>query len=146
MRNRSLSTRRTRTLNDKNKANHKLDINDVNLDVDYEELLFLESYLMHEVKRKGVSSFVEEYEKNIEVFHEAWDELKFCFLLSLLGCFDKSFSYPEEVRLDKFILNPYVHYNYVMFGEQVDVQELYDKSLKTFRDRGFLFDRLSGAI
>ena len=133
-------------MNDKNKANHKLDINDVNLDVDYEELLFLESYLMHEVKRKGVSSFLEEYEKNIEVFHEAWDELKFCFLLSLLGCFDKSFSYPEEVRLDKFILNPYVHYNYVMFGEQVDVQELYDKSLKTFRDRGFLFDRLSGAI
>lgn len=71
--------------------------------------------------------------------------MKFCFLLALLGCFDKSFFYPEEVKLDMYILNPYVHFKYVILEEKIDVQELYDKSLKPFRDRGFLFDKLCGA-
>ncbi len=123
-----------------------LDISDVNMEVDYKNLNLFESHLMHEVKRKGVFGFIEEYEKNIKEFHEAWDEVKFCFLLALLGCFDKSFSYPEEVRMDKCILDPYDHGEYVEFGEKIYVQELYDKSLKPFRDRGFLFDMLCGAV
>lgn len=123
-----------------------LKLEDIDLSVDYEKFGLLESHLMHEVKRKGVDSFVQEYCKNIEEFKKSWSKMDFCFLLALLGYLDSSFKYDDTIKLDKFVLDPYSYYMVVELGKRLCLFGLRKRSIKSFRKRGFLLSEIGEAI
>lgn len=123
-----------------------LTFKNIETDVDYESLGLLESQLMHEVKSLGVKAFVSKYKSNIVSIEQNWGKLDFCFLLALLGYLDKSFTFDFYVKLDKYILDPYTYYAVVKQGRRYLILWAYIRSLKSFRNRGFLYSEIGEAF
>lgn len=123
-----------------------LTMDDVDSNVNWNDLCFLISHLMHEVKRRGKEGFLNFYSENIEDFRRDWSKVDFCFLLGLMGYLDKNFEYDKNMKLDKYILDPYVYDDIFVFEENVDLDIQFNKSLNSFKERGFLFDTVDDAV
>lgn len=123
-----------------------LNLSDIDMNVDYDSLCFLESHLMHDVKRKGKEGFVKEYSAEIDSFRENWTHRDFCFLLALLGYLDSSFSYDESVKLEKYIVDAR---DFIFVEEDNSLEEV-NKTLKSaipaFLNRGFVYNSVEEAI
>ena len=123
-----------------------LKLEDIDLSVDYRELSFIESHLMHEVKRKGVKAFVKEYSDNIEDFRKDWSKVNFCFLLALLGYLDKSFRYDDSVKLDKYVLDAR-DFLFVELDEDLsEANKRLQVVLPSFYARGFIYSDVEEAV
>lgn len=123
-----------------------LTLENIDMNVDYDSLCFLESHLMHEVKRRGIDNFVEVYSNSIEEFRRDWSKINFCFLLSLLEYLSTDFKYDLSVKLDKFILDAR-DFIFVEFdGDLEDANERFKSSLPSFLKRGFVFSDIEEAV
>lgn len=123
-----------------------LTLDNIDMSVNYDELCFIESHLMHEVKRRGISDFVKVYGDNIEDFRRDWSKINFCFLLALLEHLDSNFKYDSSVKLDKYVLSPFDFGDLSDFGDELDLVLIYNDSLDSFKSRGFLYSNLGEAL
>ena len=123
-----------------------LTLDNIDMSVNYNELCFIESHLMHEVKRRGTSNFVKVYGDNIEDFRRDWSKINFCFLLALLEHLDSNFKYDSSIKLDKYVLSPFDFGDLSDFGDELDLVLIYNDSLDSFKNRGFLYSNLGEAL
>jgi hypothetical protein len=123
-----------------------LTLDNIDMSVNYDELCFIESHLMHEVKRRGTSNFVKVYGDNIEDFKRDWSKIKFCFLLALLEHLDSNFKYDCNVKLDKYILDSRDFIFVDLDNDLTDANISFKKALPSFLKRGFVFSELGGNI
>lgn len=125
----------------------KLCYDNIETDVDYGKLGFLESSIMHDVKRFGVKSTISKWSnsKFLITQKESLSDLEFRFMIACLEYLDSSFIY-SDLPFSKYVLDPW-SYGLGDFNEvNVNLIIKYVFSNKKFRRRGFLYKGLDEAV
>lgn len=123
-----------------------LKIENIDREVNYSDLAFVESHLAHEVKRHGKAEFVRMYSAELEDFKKEWDKYSYAFLLALLEYHDSSAVFDTDFKLEKYVVDLCVYSDLFKFNEPCNLDEVYDSSLPMFRKRGILWDEVAEAI
>ena len=127
-----------------------LTIEDIDREVNYSDLAFVESHLAHEVKRHGKAKFVEMYSAEVEDFKREWGSREYAFLLALLEYHDPSAVFDEEFRLEKYIVDLMDYYDLFESSEDDedsrDLETIYNSALPMFRKRGILWEEIAEAV
>lgn len=124
----------------------KITLEDIDFEVDYREILTLESALRHEVKAYGKQEFISKYTKLIKEGCYSDDTHRENIVIALIDemceLAEVEKTTFEEPKLDKFVLGCLEFY---LIGNSTSKDELirkaYNKAHNCFKERGFLFER-----
>lgn len=123
---------------------HTLRLEDIDMNPDYASYCMIDGHIMHEVKRRGREGMIEEYWNHIEDYRRDWSKLEFCFLLGVLEEL-YGLVYEDDIKLDKYVLDPRDH----LFLDE-DGEDAYSKTLENVLEgmwkRGFVFSSLEEAV
>lgn len=125
----------------------RLCYNNIETNVDYDKLGFIESSIMHDEKRLGVKETISKW-SNLEFLttqEESLSDLEFRFMIACLEYLDSSFSYPE-LSYSRYVLDPWSYGLGDFKKVKVNLFIRYVFSNKKLRKRGFLYKGLDKAV
>lgn len=125
----------------------KLCYDNIETGVDYSKLGFIESSIMHDVKRLGVNNTVFKW-SNSEFLNKqklSLSDLEFRFMIACLEYLDSSFIY-SELPYSKYVLDPWSYGLGDFKRVRVNLVIRYILSNRKLRRRGFLYQKLDKAV
>lgn len=111
----------------------------IDKNVDYKELCFYESHLLHELRRLGKERFSEKYRSEVGSLSNAVYKR---YLLALLSYIDKEEK--EEVPWGKYILDSRDFIFFELDGDLSDAEKRYKVALPEFLRYGFVKSEVEG--
>lgn len=120
---------------------------DIATDVDYEQLGFLESHLMHEYKRMNMEEFRGSYLDLEKLTHEAGEmsDTDKNFVMALIQVLTEGKITFSPIKFDKYVLDSR---DFIMWDEmtQEEIDGIVSESIDTFREFGFLYSEICYAV
>ena len=118
----------------------------VDMNVDYDKLSFIESHFAHELKRLGAVRFVEEYSYKLKDSTKDKDKMEMCFLMAFIEHLDKSIDFHSTIKMDKYVLDSRDFLYIELDDDLKPAQERMSRVLPEFLKRGFVFSEVEEAV
>ena len=124
----------------------KINLDDVNLEVDYDEILLLESALRHEIASGGLVEFVDKYTAHVADGAYSDDTYKENLVIALIHemCDKGGIVKPKfkAKKLQKYVIgyNDLIALRYTSKKKKL-IRKSYKEAHACFKERGYLFKR-----
>ena len=124
----------------------KINLCDIDFDVDYDEILLLESALRHEIKYYGIVEFIDKYTLKVESGDYSYDTYKENLVIAVIHemCNKAGIAAPKfkAKRLQKYVMgyNKFCIIEYTSKKKKL-IRQSYKEAHACFKERGYLFKR-----